>query len=105
MLAFPGRRFGGKVAFVYPMMTAATRTVRVRIELPNPDAALLPDMYGTVEIAARGAAPSLAVPDSAVIDSGTRRVVLVEKGAGRFEPIAWDDALAAYARSFEEEDE
>jgi Cu(I)/Ag(I) efflux system membrane fusion protein len=86
LLAFPGRRFAGKVAFVYPTMTAATRTARVRIELPNPDGALLPDMYGRVEIAARDAAPSLAVPDSAVIDSGTRRVVLVDKGEGRFEP-------------------
>lgn len=86
LLAFPGRRFAGKVAFVYPMMTAATRTVRVRVELPNPDGALLPDMYGTVAIRARASRPALAVPDSAVIDSGTRRVVLVEKGEGRFEP-------------------
>jgi len=86
LLAFPGRRFAGKVAFVYPMMTAATRTMRLRIELPNPDRALVPDMYGSVEIAAHAAAPSLAVPDGAIIDSGTRRVVLVEKGDGRFEP-------------------
>ena len=88
VLAFPRRRFAGKVAFVYPMMTAATRTVRVRIELPNPDGALLPDMYGSVVIRAGAAAPVLAIPDSAVIDSGTRRVVLVEKGEGRFEPRA-----------------
>jgi membrane fusion protein, copper/silver efflux system len=57
----------------------------VRIELPNPDRALMPDMYGTVAIAAGGEA-ALAVPDSAIVDSGTRRVVLVEKGEGRFEP-------------------
>lgn len=88
LLAFPGRRFRGKVAFVYPMVTAATRTVRVRIELPNPDMALVPDMYGSVEIAARAGAPALAVPDGAVIDSGTRRVALVAKGEGRFEPRA-----------------
>lgn len=86
VLAFPGRRFAGKVTFVYPMMSAATRTARVRIELPNPEGALLPDMYGTVEISARGAAAALAVPESAIIDSGKRRVVLVEKGEGRFEP-------------------
>jgi len=87
VLAFPGRRFAGKVDFVYPMMTAATRTVRVRIELPNRDRALLPDMYGSVVIRA-AAASALAVPDSAVIDSGTRRVVLVQTGEGRFEPRA-----------------
>jgi Cu(I)/Ag(I) efflux system membrane fusion protein len=87
LLAYPGRRFAGKVTFVYPMMTAATRTARVRIELPNPDGALLPDMYGAVAITSATAA-ALAIPDSAVIDSGTRRVVLVERGEGRFEPRA-----------------
>jgi Cu(I)/Ag(I) efflux system membrane fusion protein len=85
LLAYPGRRFAGKVAFIYPMITAATRTARVRIELPNPDRALMPDMYGTIAIAAGGEA-ALAVPDSAIVDSGMRRVVLVEKGEGRFEP-------------------
>ncbi len=85
LLAYPGRRFPGKVTFVYPTITAATRTARVRIELPNPDGALMPDMYGTVAVAS-GAARALTVPDSAVIDSGTRRVVIVEKGEGRFEP-------------------
>lgn len=85
LLAYPGRRFPGKVTFIYPMMTAATRTARVRIELPNSDGALMPDMYGTVAIAS-GATSALAIPDSAVIDSGMRRVVLVEKAEGRFEP-------------------
>jgi membrane fusion protein, copper/silver efflux system len=89
LLAYPGRRFAGKVTFIYPMVTAATRTGRVRIELPNPDGALMPDMYATVALSAgSGAEPVLAVPDSAVIDSGMRRIVLVEKGEGRFEPRA-----------------
>ena len=87
LVAYPGRRFAGKITFVYPMITPATRTARVRIELPNPDRALLVDMYASVTIASRGTeGPALTVPDSAVIDSGTRRVVLVEKGEGRFEP-------------------
>jgi len=87
LVAYPGRRFAGKVTFIYPMVTAATRTARVRIELPNPDRLLLLDMYASVTIAARsGEAPALAIPDSAVIDTGARRVVLVEKGEGRFEP-------------------
>jgi len=85
LLAYPDRRFAGKVTFVYPMITAATRTARVRIELPNPDGALMPDMYGSVAITSATPA-ALAVPDSAVIDSGMRRIVLVEKGEGRFEP-------------------
>jgi Cu(I)/Ag(I) efflux system membrane fusion protein len=85
LLAYPGRAFAGKVTFIYPMITAATRTARVRIELPNPDGALKPDMYGSVAITSATPA-ALAVPDSAVIDGGMRRIVLVEKGEGRFEP-------------------
>jgi Cu(I)/Ag(I) efflux system membrane fusion protein len=85
LLAYPGRRFTGTVTFVYPMITAATRTARVRIELPNADGALMPDMYGSIAITSATPA-ALAVPDSAVIDSGMRRIVLVEKREGRFEP-------------------
>ena len=63
-----------------------TRTARVRIELPNPDLALLPDMYGDVEIATGSDEPVVAVPTSSVIDSGSRQVVIVDLGDGRFEP-------------------
>ncbi|WP_149536688.1 efflux RND transporter periplasmic adaptor subunit [Siccirubricoccus phaeus] len=89
MTAYPDRRFAGKVTFVYPTLNAATRTARVRVEIPNPDQLLKPDMYATVEIAAPlGTAPVVAVPDSAVLDSGTRQVVLVERAPGRYEPRA-----------------
>src|SRR5215468_4267393 len=50
--AYPGRVFEGRVAFVYPMVNAQTRTAKVRIEVPNPDVLLKTDMYATVEIAA-----------------------------------------------------
>ena len=63
-----------------------TRTARVRIELPNPDLALLPDMYGEVEIATGGDQDVLAVPSNALIDSGNRQVVLLDLGDGRYEP-------------------
>lgn len=87
VLAYPGRRFTGKVSFIYPTVNAATRTARVRIELPNKDGALLADMFATAQIAARPReAQMLSVPESAVIDTGTRRIVFVEKGEGRFEP-------------------
>jgi membrane fusion protein, copper/silver efflux system len=58
----------------------------VRIELQNPDGLLRPDMYADVEIATGTEAPILTVSDSAVIDSGARQVVLIDKGDGRFEP-------------------
>jgi Cu(I)/Ag(I) efflux system membrane fusion protein len=84
--AHPGRVFTGTVSAVYPHLMKETRTVRVRIELPNPDLALLPDMYADVDIETGTDAPVVAVPESAVIDSGTRQVVIVDKGDGRFEP-------------------
>ncbi|WP_345821838.1 efflux RND transporter periplasmic adaptor subunit [Methylobacterium fujisawaense] len=82
----PGRTFSGKVGVIYPQVNPDTRTTRVRIELPNPDGALLPDMYAEVEIATGTGKPVVAVPDDAVIDTGARQVVLLDRGEGRFEP-------------------
>ena len=87
--AYPGRVFDGRVAFVYPTVNAQTRTAKVRIEVPNPDLLLKTDMYATVEIAAPVESTTvLTVPDSAVLDTGTRQTVLVDRGDGRFEPRA-----------------
>jgi Cu(I)/Ag(I) efflux system membrane fusion protein len=83
--AFPDRVFNGEVSLIYPHLNPETRTERVRIELQNPDGLLRPDMYADVEIATGTEAPVLTVPDSAVIDSGARQVVLLDKGDGRFE--------------------
>ena len=84
--SFPDKMFLGTVALVFPHLNPATRTVRVRIELPNADHVLRPDMYAEAEIDTGTGRPILAVPDSAVIDSGNRQVVIVDKGEGRFEP-------------------
>ena len=85
--AFPGHTFNGVVDFIYPALTAETRTARVRIVMPNTDRALRAAMYASVEIAVpAGAGPVITVPDSAVIDSGKSQLVLVAKGEGRFEP-------------------
>jgi Cu(I)/Ag(I) efflux system membrane fusion protein len=84
--AYPNRVFNGEIALIYPHMNAQTRTARIRIELPNPDELLRPDMYADVEIATGLASPVLTVSSSAVIDSGERQVVLLDKGDGRFEP-------------------
>lgn len=84
--ARPGRVFSGSVAIIYPHLMKETRTARVRIELPNPDLALLPDMYGEVDIATNVATAPLVVPASAVIDSGNRQIVLMVAGEGRFVP-------------------
>ncbi len=85
--AYPGKSFDGKVTFVYPTLTSETRTAKVRVELANREGLLRPAMYASVELLAGGAKGKiLTVPDSAVIDSGTRQIVLVQRGEGAFEP-------------------
>ncbi len=84
--AYPGKTFAGKVTYVYPTLNAETRTVPVRIELANPGQMLKPAMFAQVELAADTGKRVLAIPDSAVIDSGTRRIALVQVSEGRFEP-------------------
>jgi Cu(I)/Ag(I) efflux system membrane fusion protein len=84
--SLPGREFEGAVALIYPEVEMQTRTAKVRIELPNPEGVLMANMYAEVEIASGSPEPVVTVPDSAVIDSGDRQVVIVDKGEGRFEP-------------------
>ncbi len=86
--AYPDRVFVGNVTLIYPHLMAETRTGRLRIELPNPDEVLRPDMYADVEIATGAETPVVTVSSSAVIDSGERQIVLLDKGEGRFEPRA-----------------
>jgi Cu(I)/Ag(I) efflux system membrane fusion protein len=86
LTAYPGRKFTGKVTFIYPTVQPETRTARIRIELPNESGVLKPDLYGTVEIEAGDTVAAVSIPESAVLDSGTRRVVLIELGGGAFEP-------------------
>ena len=84
--AYPGTSFSGKVAFIYPTVTQETRTGKVRIIVPNPDLRLKTGMYANVALNVSADHPVVAVPDSAVIDSGTKQAVLVERGEGMFEP-------------------
>ncbi len=84
--AFPGEVFNGKVAFVLPELKPETRTAQVRIELPNPDHKLLHRMYTDVVIETGEDARVLAIPASAIIDSGKRQVAIVEVGEGKFKP-------------------
>lgn len=84
--AFPDRALSGTIAVIYPQVNRDTRTTRLRVELANPDLKLLPDMYVDAEIDIAGNAPALTIPTSAVLDNGSRRIVLVDKGDGRFEP-------------------
>jgi membrane fusion protein, copper/silver efflux system len=84
--SFPGREFSGKVDVIYPEINKETRTARIRVDLQNPDFLLLHDMYVDAEIDTGSGEPVLSVPESAVLDTGSRQAVLVDKGQGRFEP-------------------
>ncbi len=81
-----GRTFEGRITLIYPQVMRDTRTTRVRIELANPEGQLLPDMYAEVVIASGSGSAVVAVPEGAVIDSGTRQVVIIDRGEGKFEP-------------------
>lgn len=85
--AFPGEVFTGTVTFILHELEMATRTAKVRVEVANPDHRIKHEMFADVEInAGEGEAERLVVPVSALIDSGNRQVVLVDRGEGRFEP-------------------
>ena len=87
--AFPGEPFDGRVTFILHELEMATRTAKVRIEVRNLDYRIKHEMFADVEIGVgSGQADRLAVPSSALIDSGNRQVVLIDKGEGRFEPRA-----------------
>lgn len=83
--AFPGERFSGKVGFLAPTVDATTRTLRARIELPNPDGRLRPGMSGQASIELPEI-DAVTIPDLALIDTGEAQYVFVATGEGRFEP-------------------
>jgi Cu(I)/Ag(I) efflux system membrane fusion protein len=80
----PSATFNGKVSYIYPSVDEKTRTAKVRLEFPNPGFKLKPDMYVNAEIKIDGGR-HLAVPEEAVLDSGMRKVVFIDRGNGHFE--------------------
>jgi len=82
---FPGQTFSGKVTWISPVLEEKTRTTKVRLEFANRDFKLKPEMYANVEIEVDGG-KKLAIPDEAVLDSGIRKVVFIDKGEGRYAP-------------------
>jgi Cu(I)/Ag(I) efflux system membrane fusion protein len=81
----PSSTFKGKVSFIYPYVDETTRTAKARLDIPNPGFKLKPDMYVNAEIKIDGGR-HLAVPEEAVLDSGARKIVFIDKGNGHFEP-------------------
>jgi RND family efflux transporter MFP subunit len=82
---YPGEVFRGKVVFISPVLESTTRTIKVRLEFPNPDLKLKPMMYGNVTIPV-DLGEQLVVDDSAVMFTGTEEIAFVSLGDGYFEP-------------------
>ncbi len=83
--ALPNRTFEGQVRFVDPVLDPKTRTAKVRMEFENPDGELRPDLFGEV-VFHSDEREGLSVPSDAVVDTGTRKVVFVALGEGKFAP-------------------
>ena len=83
--SLPGRTLRGRLVYIYPDVKAETRTLTARLEFPNPELRLKPGMFVNVELH-RSLGRQLTVPVDAVLDSGQRQIVFVDRGDGRFEP-------------------
>ncbi len=83
--AAPPTARSGRVAFVYPTLSPETRTLKVRFEFPNPGLRLKPQMYADVSLDLQGVT-GVVVPDSALIETGIRKIAFVDMGDGAFEP-------------------
>ena len=81
----PGTVYSSHIDYVYPVINEQTRTLEMRSTLPNPGETLKPQMFATVEISV-GLGKRLSVPEDAVMDTGERQVVYVDRGEGMFEP-------------------
>ncbi len=82
---FPGRQFTTRIDYIYPTLQGETRTLKARFTLPNEGGRLKPQMFTNVEMKI-GLGRKLAVPADAVINTGVRQVVYIDKGEGIFEP-------------------
>lgn len=82
---WPGRSWKGRISYIYPSLDEKTRTIKVRLDFGNPDQALRPEMFAQVEIRGRSR-DALVVPDDAVLDSGTRKIVFLAPGGGKLVP-------------------
>ncbi len=82
----PGKKYTGKVLFIYPYLDTKTRTAKLRLEFANPGYQLKPGMYANILLKRVVAKNSLVIPQEAVIDSGVRQIVFVAVGEGKFQP-------------------
>ncbi|PIV34768.1 MAG: efflux transporter periplasmic adaptor subunit [Lysobacterales bacterium CG02_land_8_20_14_3_00_62_12] len=88
LASLPGQTFEGRVDFIYPYLDKATRTQKVRLAFANPDRSLKPEMYGDVSIRTGRQVDAVVIPSEAVIRTGRREQVFVQRAAGQYDPRA-----------------
>lgn len=81
----PNKSFKGKISYIYPEIDLETRTAKARIEIDNPDQKFKPGMFANIELK-KNLGEAIVIPEDAVIDTGTRKIVFVKVGPSRFEP-------------------
>jgi Cu(I)/Ag(I) efflux system membrane fusion protein len=97
--AVPGTVFTGKVSAILPEVNPATRTIKARIEIANPNGQLVPGMFATVAFAPAARKDVLLVPSEAVIETGKRSVVVVAQGDGKFAPVDVEVGLDSHGQT------
>src|SRR5438045_9759860 len=83
--SYPGEKFEGTISLINPFLDEAKRTAKVRIDIPNPEFKLRPAMYVNAELAMEMGV-GLTVPVNAGMQTGTRNVVVINKGERKLEP-------------------
>jgi len=94
----PGKSYKGKVSFIYPTLDTKTRTIKVRIDVPNPKGKLKPGMFATIDIKGKSLGIYPLIPEQAVLRSGRVNTVIVALGDGKFKPAQIE--LGAYSNGF-----
>ncbi len=94
----PGKSYKGKVSFIYPTLDTKTRTIKVRIVLPNPKGELKPGMFASVDIKGKSLGVYPLIPEQAILRSGRVNTVIIALGGGKFKPAQIE--LGAYSDGF-----
>ncbi len=94
----PGKVYSGKVSFIYPTLDTKTRTIKVRIDLPNPNGELKPGMFASVNIKGKSYGVHPLVPEQSILRSGRVNTIIVALGGGKFKPVQIE--LGAYSNGF-----
>ena len=97
--AYPDKTFKGRVSAILPEVSAATRTLKARIEVANPERLLTPGMFARARFSSATSGNVLIVPSQSIIRTGTRNVVMVAKAEGRFEPVEVEIGAEAAGQS------